>query len=92
MPNLEKLSANKLAAEIEKRRQANSIGLKALIAAGYGNLTGSELDSMVEDGTASQLVIDARKASLAYAESLWELDARRRYHGSDKPIKRPKFY
>lgn len=92
MPNLETLSANKLNEEIEKRRAADGVGLDALIAAGYGNTTGNELDSMVKAGKASKLVCDARKASHAYHEALDEQSRRMRWHGSEKPIKKRPIY
>lgn len=92
MPNLEKLSAAKLHAEIEKRREKDGAFLSALIAAGFHNHTGNQLDAMVRDGSATKLVTDARAASHAYYAALDELDARRRYHGGDKPIKRKIIY
>ena len=88
MPNLEKLSANALAKEIDKRGTKDREFLTALIQAGYGNTTGNELDAMVRAGNASTLVVDARKSSRAYHEALDEQDRRRRWHGSEKPIKR----
>lgn len=88
MANLEKMSANRLALEIEKLSARDSALLNALIVAGYGNTTGNELDAMVKAGNAPKLVIDARKASHAYLEAVNEQDRRRRWHGSEKPIKR----
>lgn len=87
MVDLSKLSAKRLDAEIDKRRIADGEGLTALIAGGYGETTGNQLDAMVKAGQASQMVIEARKASHAYHAALDEQDKRRRYHGSDKPIK-----
>ena len=91
MADLAKMSANRLAQEIEKLGARDSALLNALIAGGYGNTTGNELDAMVKSGTAPKLVIDARKASHAYLEAVNELDRRKRWHGGEKPIKNSKF-
>lgn len=92
MVDLAKMSANRLALEIDKRGARDSALLNALIAGGYGNTTSNELDAMVRDGKAPKLVIEARKASHAYLEAVNEQDRRKRWHGTDKPIKPSKLY
>jgi hypothetical protein len=88
MPNLETLSANKLALEIDKRDKRHSAALRAVIDAGYGNHTGNQLSALYEAGKADSVVIENVTASRAYMEAINEQDRRRRYHGSDKPIKK----
>lgn len=90
MVNLETLSANKLEQEIEKRSERSNAALKAVINAGYGNHTGNQLRALVEAGKADSVVIENVKAGDSYLEAVNEQDRRRRYHGSDKPIKRAK--
>lgn len=92
MVDLSKLSAKRLDAEIEKRRAKDYEWLTILIDEGFGNSTGNQLDAMVKASNAPKAVIEARKASHAYHAALDEQDRRRRYHGSDKPIKAPKIY
>lgn len=88
MANLETMSAKKLDAEIAKRQAKDYEWLTILINEGFGDYTGNHLDAMVWASEAPTVVIEARKASHAYHEALNEQDRRRRYHGSDKPIKK----
>lgn len=91
MSDLAKLSAKKLHAVIAQREKHWSATLDATIRAGLGEVRYSE---MVELAKGSSLL--ARTAvALAYlnarhdVKAAWdELDARKAYHGSDKPIKR----
>lgn len=92
MANLETMSANRLQIEIDKRGAKDREYLDLLIANGYGNTTGNTLDAMIRANNAPQLVINARKASHAYLDALNEQDRRRRYHGSEKPIKKKPIY
>lgn len=90
MPDLAKLSAAKLRAEIDKRESTHSALLDETIAAGYGAYTGRQIRDIIRANPWPLLVehiaaCDARDAANA------ELDARRRYHGSDKPIRRPAY-
>lgn len=92
MANLETMSANRLQIEIDKRGAKDREYLDLLIANGYGDTTGNTLDAMVRANNAPQLVIKARESSRAYHEALDEQDRRRRYHGSEKPIKKKTIY
>jgi hypothetical protein len=84
--DLTRLSARKLHAEIEKRDARHSETLKEVIAAGYGNLTGREVRDRAK---ALDYVCARHVAALdAFLEATQELDARRRWHGEDKPIRR----
>lgn len=88
MPDLTKLSANKLHAEIAKREAKHSALLRATIEAGYGNTRHNEIVATVKAGTAERVLVDYLAASDALELARYELDARRRYHGGDKPIRR----
>lgn len=87
MPDLTKLSAAKLHAVIAKREAAHSELLDETIAAGYGEIRHNDIVRMArEDKT--PLLVKYLAASDAVSEAWFELDARQRYHGGDKPIKR----
>ena len=89
MPNLQTLSGPKLEQLIETRSDATSKLLMKVIEAGHGNDTMNDLRASVKEGSASDLV---QAYMAAYDEEILardELDARRRYHGSDKPSRRP---
>ena len=91
MSDLETLSAKKLY-EVIKRREARwSATLDATIAAGLGNARFSDMVEFAKGSTllgrtkiARDYLNAHRDVQLAYAE----MDARKRWHGSDKPIKR----
>lgn len=87
MPNLETLSASKLHALIEKREATNIALLDEVIAAGYGQTTMSEVRRLARDEKAP-LLVEYVAAMDSLDEARHELDARRRYHGGDKPIRR----
>jgi hypothetical protein len=89
--DLETLSARKLQEVIARRNKRWGETLDATIAAGMGDARYSD---MVEYAKGSSLLARTRlardylNASLDYTAAHDELDARKRYHGSDKPIKR----
>mgnify|MGYP001602931663 CR=1 FL=1 len=91
MTAIEKLSGPKLHALIAKRDAACSAALDATIAAGMGMMKHSDIVAL---STGSELVEKVRLAReylmtrAEWANAHDELDARRRYQGSDKPIKR----
>lgn len=86
--DLTKLSAAKLHAEIAKRAAKHSDLLDEVIAAGYGSYTGRQIDEMVKIEP-WPLLVEHIAATNAVNEARSELDDRRRYHGGDKPIRRP---
>jgi hypothetical protein len=87
MTDLTKLSAAKLHAVIAKREAVHSALLDETIAAGYGETRHNDLVRMArEDGV--PLLVEYVAASDSLSEARWELDARQRYHGGDKPIRR----
>lgn len=89
--DLAKLSARKLHELIEARRIENSRLLNEVIAAGFGNWRGAELRDFAKKSSLLEnvlLVRDHIAAADSYHEAADELDARRRWHGEDKPIRR----
>jgi hypothetical protein len=87
MPNLEKLSAPKLLALIETLDAAHSALLEEVIAAGYGSYTGRQIRELVKVEP-WPLLVEHLAADDALSLARFELDARRRYHGGDQPIRR----
>lgn len=87
MIDLTKLSASKLHALIAKRDAAQSALLHEVIAAGYGNYRGNEIRELAKS-EGWPLLVEYVTACDAWYEANAELDARKRYHGGDKPIKR----
>lgn len=85
--DITKLSAAKIEALYEKRQKACSINCTALINAGRGMERGSEIYAKGIAG-ADPLSIEYVKLSDAFQEVVREMDARKRWHGSLKPIKR----
>ncbi|MPZ19548.1 MAG: hypothetical protein GEV06_16755 [Luteitalea sp.] len=83
MPDLTKLSAAKLQALYDKRYAAVSANCTALIEAGFGNMRGSEIRAMDHP-----LAGEHRRVNDSFYEVVAEQDARKRWHGSLKPIKR----
>lgn len=82
------LPARKLHDMIDKRRDASSVATKAMIQAGRSMETFRETRAKAEANPADTLAIRCCATFDAYHEAAAELDARRRYHGGDKPIKR----
>lgn len=90
-----KLSAKKLHEVIAKREARWSEMLDAVIKAGWGNARYSDIVEMAKGSS----LLDSTKLAQDYLNARHdvdvvrdELDARRRWHGSDKPIKRPVSY
>lgn len=76
--------------EKEKRRQKASRLCDAVIAAGHGDKTFSDLRALASEGnTLAQEYIAAVDAEY---EAINEETARLRYHGSAHRIKRPSIY
>lgn len=91
--DITKLSAAKIEALREKRDAIDSAVGTAAIAAGMGNWRPSDRDAaLAGDRPASpeELAIcrDWKAAADARWEVIAEMEARRRWHGSLKPIKR----
>lgn len=89
--DIAKLSARKLNELLEKRDVEKCRLRDAVIAAGFGEWRGNELREFAKGSSLLSKVVLVREylaASDAWQEANAELDARRRYHGGDKPIKR----
>ncbi len=89
--DLTKLSAKKLHALIAERSAEDTRTCDACIRAGMGHMTGNEIAELAKGSSLMSKVLIARErtaARAAYSEALNELDARQRYQGNDKPIKR----
>jgi hypothetical protein len=84
--DLERMSGPKLMALHERRGAVVSDLTRELIAAGFGQERGSETRERAKAGDPlAQRWVEAQDSVQAIYD---ELDARRRYHGSNKPIKR----
>jgi hypothetical protein len=91
MSDLAKLSAKKLHAVIAKRDAHWKATLDATIAAGMGQMRYSEIVELAKGSRLLrkvQLANDYLNARHDWKVAIDELDARKDYHGSDKPIKR----
>lgn len=86
MPDLSKLSERKLRELIDKRSAVVSARTSDLINAGRGNERCSDTRTKAEEG--DDLAIAWRTASDAFYEAIEEEQARLRYQGNRKPIKR----
>jgi len=85
--NISKLSAAKIEVLYEKRQKACSVNCTALINAGRGMERGSEIYAKGKAGV-DTLSIEYVKLSAAFQEVVQEMEARKRWHGNLKPIKR----
>lgn len=91
MSDLSTLSAKKLRAVIARREAHWSTVLDATIAAGLGQARFSDMVEFAKGSallTRTKLAIDYLNARRDIQVAWDELDARKRWHGSDKPIKR----
>jgi len=91
--NIETLSARKLNDLYNKRFRENADQCAVCIAAGMGNWTARDRDEALRGqlpATDEQLAIcrDWLASSVAFMEACNELDRRKHYHGSHKPIRR----
>lgn len=91
MADLSKMPAKKLHALIAKREAERGAALDAMITAGMGMMRHNEIELLAKlscpeyDTEIARRYLSTRSAWLEANE---ELDARKRYHGGDKPIKR----
>ncbi len=85
--DITKLSETKLRALQDKRYAATCDMTKRLIAAGHGLKTGRDLREMAKSGT-DPLLLEYVAVTDAFYETIEEIDSRKRWHGSLKPIKR----
>jgi hypothetical protein len=84
--DLERMSGSKLMDLCDRRNAVVSRLTRKLIDSGYGNERGSETRERAKAGDPlAQRWVNALDAAQAVYD---ELDARHRYHGSNKPIKR----
>lgn len=91
MSDLAKLSAKKLHEVIARRNAHWTKTLDATIAAGMGEMRYSEIVELAKGSSLVSKVVLARdylNARHDWKAAMDELDARKAYHGSDKPIKR----
>lgn len=89
--NLSKLSGPKLRALIAKRDAERGAALDATIAAGMGMMRHSDIEALAKGSSLLSKTLLARRylqTRGAWLEAVEELDARKAYHGGDKPIKR----
>ena len=92
MPDLEKLSAAKIEAEYERRFEHDSKVTKACVAGGLGSWYPRDRDAALQgDKPASEAELALCKAWLessnAFHAVVSEMDRRKRYSGTLKPIK-----
>ncbi len=95
MSDLSTLSAKKLHEVIARRNAHWKATLDATIAAGMGELRYSEIVELAKGSSLlnkTQLALNYLNARRDWMTAMDELDARKAYHGGDKPIKRPKTY
>ena len=95
MNDLETLSAKKLHILIAERDARWKAALDATIAAGMGEMRYSEIVELAKGSKLLhkvQLANDYLNARLDWRNAHDELDRRKDYHGSDKPIKRVNTY
>ncbi len=85
MKALERLSACEIEALEAKRYALVSANTRDLIDAGFGEMRGSEIRAMTHP-----LADTYRLVNDSWQEVITEIKARERYHGSHKPIKRPR--
>lgn len=91
MTDLSKLSARKLQELIAKRQADDRKSLDAAIGAGMGHMRGSDIRELAKGSSLLGKVLLARRrveTGDLLNEAYIELDARMRYSGTDKPIKR----
>lgn len=93
MADLSKLSAAKLEAAYDKRFAANSAVTRACIDGGLGNWRPSDRDAAIrgERGASEdqlRLCAQWRDAADAFFAVVAEMEERKRWHGSLKPIRR----
>jgi hypothetical protein len=85
--DITKLSAAKLQALYDRRQAVSSVNCTALINAGRGMERGGEIYAKGV-ARADPLSIEYVECTDAVQEAIAEMDARRRWHGTLRPIKR----
>lgn len=91
MSDLETLSGTKLAAVIARRDARHSEILAATIAAGMGAMRHSDIVELAKGSALSDranLARDYLNARHDWLVAVDELDRRKAYHGTNKPIRR----
>ena len=86
MANLTNVSENMLRAMYEKRGDEWTDSLDHVIALGYRNVTFSDMEALARDGNADAIAHMSVWRKLK--EVTDEMDARQRWHGSNKPIRK----
>jgi hypothetical protein len=86
MANLTNVSENLLRAMYDKRGDEWTDSLHQVIALGYGNVTFSDMEALARDGNADAIAHMSVWRKLK--EVTDEMDARQRWHGSMKPIRK----
>lgn len=91
MKDLTKISGPRLEAEIKRATTVRNMILDATIAAGMGEMRHSEIVELAKGSSLLSKVNLARRyveACTEFHAAHEEMDARKRYHGGTKPIKR----
>jgi hypothetical protein len=86
MANLTNVSENLLRAMYDKRGDEWTDSLDQVIALGYGDVTFSDMEALARDGNADAIAHMSVWRKLK--EVTDEMDARQRWHGSMKPIRK----
>lgn len=86
MVNLTNVSENLLRAMYDKRGDEWTDSLDQVIALGYGDVTFSDMEALARDGNADAIAHMSVWRKLK--EVTDEMDARQRWHGSMKPIRK----
>lgn len=86
MANLTNVSENMLRAMYDKRGDEWTDSLDQVIALGYGDVTFSDMEALARDGNADAIAHMSVWRKLK--EITDEMDARQRWHGSMKPIRK----
>lgn len=84
--NLETMSGPKLEALARKLNDAHYVVVQEYIDAGLGHMRGSDIAVAAKQG--DERAIRYEKTYADYLRAWEELQARRRYHGGTKPIRR----
>jgi len=86
MANLTNVSENLLRAMYDKRGDEWTDSLDQVIALGYGDVTFRDMEALARDGNADAIAHMSVWHKLK--EVTDEMDARQRWHGSMKPIRK----
>lgn len=86
MANLTNVSENLLRAMYDKRGDEWTDSLGRVIAIGYGDVTFRDMEALARNGNADAIAHMSVWRKLK--EVTDEMDARQRWHGSNKPIRK----